>query len=60
MLQFDEKVIAWMCNDLQKNCQTISDTTKKNKKKKLKIQILKLLKDQKILKKSDNSLLRNY
>ena len=49
-----------MCNDLQKNCQTISDTTKKNKKKKLKIQILKLLKDQKILKKSDNSLLRNY
>ena len=47
-----------MCNDLQKNCQTISDTTKK--KKKLKIQILKLLKDQKILKKSDNSLLRNY
>ena len=58
MLQFDEKVIAWMCNDLQKNCQTISDTTKK--KKKLKIQILKLLKDQKILKKSDNSLLRNY
>ena len=46
-----------MCNDLQKNCQTISDTTKK---KKLKIQILKLLKDQKILKKSDNSLLRNY
>ena len=32
MLQFDEKVIAWMCNDLQKNCQTISDTTKKKKK----------------------------
>ena len=31
MLQFDEKVIAWMCNDLQKNCQTISDTTKKKK-----------------------------
>ena len=43
--QFDEEGIAWTCNDLQKICQTISDTVKNN----LKIQILKLLKDQKIL-----------
>ena len=35
-----------MCNDLQKICQTVLDTTKKNSK----IQILKLLKDWKILK----------
>ena len=46
MLQFDEEGITWTCNDLQKICQTISDTVKNN----LKIQILKLLKDQKILK----------
>ena len=46
MLQFDEEGIAWTCNYLQKICQTISDTVKNN----LKIQILKLLKDQKILK----------
>ena len=45
MLQFKEKALAWTCNDLQKICQTISDTVKNN----LKIQILKLLKDQKIL-----------
>ena len=36
-----------MCNGLQKICQTISNTAKK---KNSKIQILKLLKDQKILK----------
>ena len=36
-----------MCNGLQKICQTVSDTAKKNNSK---IQILKLLKDQKILK----------
>ena len=46
MLQFDEEIITWTCNDLQKICQTISDTVKNNSK----IQILKLLKDQKILK----------
>ena len=46
MLQFDEEGIAWTCNYLQKICQKISDTVKNN----LKIQILKLLKDQKILK----------
>ena len=36
-----------MCNNLQKICQIVLDTTKKNN---LKIQILKLLKNQKILK----------
>ena len=46
LLQFDEKVIAWTCNGLQKICQIVSNTTKNNSK----IQILKLLKDQKILK----------
>ena len=46
VLQFDEEVIAWTCNGLQKNCQIVSDTAKKNSK----IQILKLLKDRKILK----------
>ena len=46
MLQFDEEVIAWTCNGLQKIYQKISDTAKNNSK----IQILKLLKDQKILK----------
>ena len=45
MSQFDEEGIALTCNVLQKICQTISDTVKNN----LKIQILKLLKDQKIL-----------
>ena len=29
VLQFDEKVIAWTCNDLQKICQTASDIAKK-------------------------------
>ena len=43
-----------MCNGLKKNCQIISDTEKK------KIQILKLPKDPKNIKESDNSLLRNY
>ena len=57
MLQFDEKVIAWMCNDLQKNCQTISDTTKK---KKTQNSNTKTSKRPKNIKKSDNSLLRNY
>ena len=38
-----------MCNGLQKICQTISNTAKKKKKKNSKIQILKLLKYQKIL-----------
>ena len=45
VLQFDKDVITWMCNGLQKICQT--DSYKKNNSK---IQILKLLKDQKILK----------
>ena len=36
MLQFDEEAIAWTCNSLQKNNSEI--------------QILKLLKEQKILK----------
>ena len=52
----DEEAIARMCNSLQKICQTILDTEKNNSK----IQILKLLKDKKILKKSDDSLVRNY
>ena len=47
MLQFDKEAIAWTYNGLQKICQIVSDTTKKNNSK---IQILKLLKDQKILK----------
>ena len=46
MLQFDEEGIAWTCNGLQKICQAILDVQKYNSK----IQILKLLKDQKILK----------
>ena len=46
VLQFDEEAIAWTCNDLQKIYQTISNTAEN----KSKIQILKLLKDQKILK----------
>ena len=29
VLQFDEEVIAWTCNNLQKICQIVSDTTKK-------------------------------
>ena len=29
VLQFDEEAIAWMCNDLQKIYQTVSDTAKK-------------------------------
>ena len=49
----------WTCNGLQKNSQTVSDTAK-NKKKNSKIQILKLLKDKKNIKKSDDLLLRNY
>ena len=48
MLQFDEEVFVWMCNDLQKICQIISNTAKKITQ--IKKQILKLLKDQKILK----------
>ena len=52
MLQFDKEAITWMCNDLQKICQIVSDIVKKKKKKKKpsKIHIVKLLKDQKILK----------
>ena len=46
MLQFDEEGIAWTCNGLQKICQAILDVQKYNSK----IQILKLLKNQKILK----------
>ena len=46
MLQFDEESIAWTCNGLQKICQAILDVQKYNSK----IQILKLLKYQKILK----------
>ena len=33
MLQFDEEVIAWTCNGLQKIYQTVSDIVKKKKKK---------------------------
>ena len=46
MLQIDEEAITWTCNGLNKICQTVSDTTKKITQ----IQILKFLKDQKILK----------
>ena len=46
MLQFDEEVIARTWNGLKKICQTISDTAKNNSK----LQILKLFKDQKMLK----------
>ena len=46
VLQFNEETIIWTCNNLQKICQTISDIAKNI----LKIQILKFLKDQKILK----------
>ena len=30
--QFDEETIAWTCNGLQKNCQTVSDTAKEKLK----------------------------
>ena len=37
MLQFDEEVIAWTCNSLQKICLTISNSVKKKKLKNLDI-----------------------
>ena len=48
MLQFDEEDISWTYNGLQKICQAVSNKAKI--KNTTKIQILKLLKDQKILK----------
>ena len=48
MLQIDEEAIAWTCNGLQKNC--LLESFRYYKKNNSKIQILKLLKDQKILK----------
>ena len=53
MLQFDEKVIAWMCNGLQK---IYLDT----EKKKLKNLNIKTSEKSKNIKESDDSLLRNY
>ena len=59
VLQFDEEVIAWTCNNLQKICQTVSNTAKK-KKKKLKNSNIKASKRPKNIKESDDSLFRNY
>ena len=47
MLQFDEEEIAWTCNGLQKFVRQFQIL---QEKKNSKIQILKLLKDKKILK----------
>ena len=47
VLQFDEEVIAWTCNGLQKK---MSDSLRYCNKITQKFKYLKLLKDQKILK----------
>ena len=56
MLQFDEEVIVWTCDGLQKICQTVS----KYCKKKLKNSDIKTSERQKKIKESDDLLLRNY
>ena len=56
MLQFEEEVIPWMCNSLQKICQTISN----NAKKQLKNSNIKTSERPKNIKEWDDSLLRNY
>ena len=61
MFQFDEKAIAWTCNDLQKIC--LSDCfryCKKKKKKRLKNPDIKTFERPKNIKELVDSLLRNY
>ena len=50
MLQFDEEVIVWTCDGLQKICQTVS----KYCKKKLKNSYIKTSERQKKIKESDD------
>ena len=56
VFQFDEEVIAWTCNYLQKK---LSNSLRYCKKK-LKNSYIKTFERPKDIKKSDDSLLRNY